>query len=84
MRIGTQFTGSLDAGQSGSWFTHSWPQEWHVLWHVMPLTPAQGAPGVEWDVEVERADAAKVTYWFTIRNLSNAPMNFEARYAVMN
>ena len=84
MQIGTQFTGTLAAGQTGRWFTHSWPAEWHVVWHMMPVTPAPGAPEVEWEVEVERADASRVTYWLTIRNISGAPVNFDARYAILN
>ena len=48
MRIGTQFTGQLSAGQTRRWFTFGWPAEWHVVWHMMPITPAIGAPEVEW------------------------------------
>ncbi|MDD7942408.1 hypothetical protein PHK61_28730 [Actinomycetospora lutea] len=84
MRVGTQFTGRLPAGQSGRWFTHSWPSDWHVTWYFMPTTPAPGAPELEWEVEVERASASAVTYWLTVRNLSSAPMDFEGRYAVLN
>jgi len=84
MRVGTQFTGTLAAGQSGRWFTFNWPADWHVVWHMMPVTPAAGGPEVEWEVEVERASGQHVTYWLTVKNLSAAPMNFEGRYAVLN
>lgn len=84
MRIGTQFTGTLAANASGRWFTFNWPADWHVIWHMMPVTPAPGAPEVEWVVDVERADPTHVTYWLTVRNLSGAPVNFEGRYAVLN
>ena len=84
MRIGTQFTGALGAGQTRRWFTHSWPAGWHVIWHMMPVTPVIGAPEVEWEVEVERASATHVTYWLTVKNLTGTPVNFEGRYAVMN
>ena len=84
MRVGTQFTGTLDPGASGRWFTHSWPADWHVTWHCMPVTPQPGAPGLEWEVEVERASDTHVTYWLTVKNLSAAQANFEARYAVLN
>ena len=84
MRVGTQFTGSLTGNQTRRWFTHSWPADWHVTWYMMPVTPVQGAPEIEWEVEVERADAARVTYWLTVRNLTATPVNFEGRYAVLN
>ena len=84
MRIGTQFTGQLNAGQTRRWFTHSWPADWNVIWHMMPVTPATGAPEVEWEVEVERADPTHVTYWLTVHNMSGVPINFDGRYAVLN
>ena len=84
MRIGTQFVGSLGPNQTRRWFTFQWPAEWHVIWHMMPVTPVIGAPEVEWEVEVERASAAHVTYWLTVRNLTGTPINFEGRFAVLN
>ena len=84
MRIGTQFTGQLNAGQTRRWFTFGWPADWHVVWHMMPVTPVIGAPEVEWEVEVERADATRVTYWLTVHNLSGVPINFDGRYVVLN
>ncbi|ROO85831.1 hypothetical protein EDD29_3380 [Actinocorallia herbida] len=84
MRVGTQFTGALGPGQTGQWFTHSWPQDWHVTWNFMPTTPQPGGPQIEWEVDVERASATSVTYWFTVKNLGSAPTDFEARYAVLN
>ncbi len=84
MRVGVQFTGTLAANQSQRWFTFNWPQEWHVVWYVVPTSPRVGAPQIEWDVAVERASATHITYWITIRNLTAAPVNVEARYAVLN
>ncbi|MEV6779845.1 hypothetical protein [Streptomyces syringium] len=84
MRVGTQFTGTLGAGQTGRWFTHSWPQEWHVIWYFMPTSPQSGAPQIEWETTVERASATAVTYWLTVKNISGAQINFEGRYAVLN
>ncbi len=84
MRVGTQFQGTLGPNGSGRWFTFQWPADWHVVWHMMPTTPVQGGPEVEWEVEVERASTAHVTYWLTVRNLTNTQINFEGRYAVMN
>jgi len=84
MRVGVQFTGSVPANTTRRWFTHSWPQNWHVAWNVVPTTPLSGGPITEWNVQVERASATHITYWVTIRNLSASPVNIEARYAVLN
>lgn len=84
MRVGVQFTGSVPAGQTRRWFTFNWPQAWHVAWNVVPTSPRSGAPQIDWDVEVERANANFITYWVNIRNVSPDPVNIEARYAVLN
>jgi hypothetical protein len=84
MRVGVQFTGALAAGQTTRWFTFNWPQQWHVIWYVVPTTPLSGAPQIEWDVQVERASANNITYWITIRNISPITVNIEGRYAVLN
>jgi len=51
---------------------------------VVPISPRVGAPQIEWEVEVERASADNITYWITIRNITPAAANIEARYAVLN
>jgi hypothetical protein len=48
---------------------------------MMPTSPAPGAPALDWDVAVERADAGHCTYWLTVKNLTAAAVNFEGRYA---
>lgn len=84
MRVGVQFTGNLAPNQTKRWFTHSWPAQWHVLWHVMPTTPVPGAAEVEWSVAVERSSASNVSYWLTVTNRTSSSVDFEARYAVLN
>jgi hypothetical protein len=81
---GTQWNGSLTAGQSQRWFTWGWPATWHIIWTIMPTTPLPGAPQVGWTVEVERADAEYATYWITVRNLTSQPVSFEGRYAILS
>jgi hypothetical protein len=83
MWTGVQFTGSLGAGASQRWFTYNWPSAWHVVWYMMPTTPRPGAPELDWDVAVERADASHTTYWLTVKNLASVPVTFEGRYAVL-
>jgi hypothetical protein len=84
MRTGVQWTGTIAANASGRWFTFGWPAAQHVVWHLMPITPRAGAPELEWDVAVERANQNQTTYWITVRNLTPVPVAFEGRYAVMN
>ena len=84
MVVGTQFTGSVPAFTSARWFTFNWPATWHVIWTVVSTSPVIGAPQVEWDVAVERASTANITYWITIRNVTGSPINIEAHYAIVN
>ena len=84
MRVGVQFTGTVPAGQTRRWFTFNWPQAWHMAWNVVPTSPRSGAPQIDWDVEVERANASFITYWISVRNVSPDPVEIEARYAVFN
>lgn len=84
MMVGVQFTGSVPGSSSRRWFTFNWPAGWDVVWTVVSTSPVVGAPQIEWDVAVERASAAMITYWITIRNLTSSPTNIEARYAIIN
>jgi len=84
MRVGVQFTGAVAANASQRWFTFNWPSAWHVVWYVVPTSPKAGAPQIEWQIAVERASSANITYWITIRNLTASPVNVEARYAVLS
>ncbi len=84
MRVGVQFTGAVAANGTRRWFTFNWPAAWHVVWYVVPTSPRSGAPQIEWHVEVERASSTAITYWVTVRNLTNAEVSVEARYAVLN
>jgi len=84
MRTSVQFTGSLGPNQTGRWFTFGWPTSWHVVWYMMPTSPQVGAPQLDWDVAVERANATEVTYWITVKNLTGNTLQFEGRYAVLS
>lgn len=84
VRIGVQFTGALVPNETRRWFTYNWPAVWHVIWYMMPTSPQPGAPQVEWDVGVERASTDFVTYWITVRNVTQNNVNFEGRYTVLN
>jgi hypothetical protein len=84
VRTGVQFTGTLGPNATNKWFTFNWNPAWHVVWYMMPTSPKSGAPELSWEVGVERASDTAVTYWLTVKNLTNANLNFEGRYAVLN
>jgi hypothetical protein len=84
MYTGVQWTGSLNPNQSQRWFTFNWSPASQVVWYMMPTTPSAGAPELTWSVAVQRSDEGHVTYWITVTNLTNAPITFEGRYAVLN
>jgi hypothetical protein len=79
-----QFTGSLAAGATQSWFTFNWPAKWHVLWTVLPLTNCPGNVQLKWRTRVERASATMATYWIVVTNTTSATIRFEARYDILS
>jgi hypothetical protein len=84
MWTGVQWSGTIGPGQTQLWFTWGWPAGRHVIWHIMAVTPAPGAPSIDWDVAVERANQTQCTYWITVKNLTNQTLTFEGRYAVLS
>ena len=83
-RTGVQGRGTIPARSSRRWFTHSWPAHWHVLWTLMSNTPRSGRPQLRLRVRTERASDRHVTYWLTITNLTDRPVEAEARFAVLS
>ncbi|WP_330276472.1 M12 family metallopeptidase [Lentzea sp. NBC_00516] len=82
---GVQFTGSVAAGSTRTWFTHSWPAHWYVLWTVVPTAPAVDGPAqIEWTTQVTRQSGGLLKYFIEIRNLTGGPVDVEARFAVLN
>jgi hypothetical protein len=81
--VGVQFTGTVAANASHRWFTYNWPAWQQVFWTMMPTTVDTAHPQLTWSVAVQRAAGAFITYWITITNATNAPVNFEARYEVL-
>jgi hypothetical protein len=75
---GTQFTGTLQPGQTQKWFTFNWSPTWVIHWSVRPTT---SGGKVTWSEEIERAANDTFTYWLTIRNVGPAATNFEAKFA---
>lgn len=77
--VNTQFVGSLNPGQTQSWFTFNWPVDWFVNWSLRPTT---NGGKIKWDVAIERAGST-FTYWLTVTNVGPAATNFEGKYAVL-
>jgi hypothetical protein len=81
---GVQFTGNVAALQTQSWFTHSWPDNWNVVWTVVPTAPIiDGNAQMEFSVQVDRQSFGLLKYFIIIKNLTNTPVTIEARYCVL-
>ncbi|SDE84901.1 Serine protease, subtilisin family [Pricia antarctica] len=81
---GVQFTGSLPQQSTRRWFTHSWPDHWHVIWTVVPTAPAiDGSEQIEFKVKTTRQAFGLIKYFIEIKNLKNYPVSVEARFCVI-
>jgi hypothetical protein len=81
---GTQFTGSVPGSSTRTWFTHSWPSHWFVVWTIVPTAPVVDGPAqVELVVRVTRQAERLLKYHLSIRNLGTAAVTFDARYEVL-
>ena len=80
---GVQFRGQVAPRGTQQWFTFRWPAHWHVLWTVMPTSPHAGAPQIRFRTRVERATDYYATYWISVVNLTDRPVDIEGRFAVL-
>ena len=78
--VNTQFVGSLNPGQTVSWFTFGYPIDWFVVWSLRPTTDGGK---IKWDVAIERAANNTFTYWLTVTNVGPVTTNFEGKYAIL-
>ncbi len=83
MTTGVQFRGTLTANQTQRWYTFNWPATEHILWTVVPDTINTSGSEITWSVAVQRASATAVTYWITITNQTNTPVDIEGRYCIV-
>lgn len=85
MQLGVQFRGNVAANGTGRWFTHSWPEQWRVVWMVVPTGPIQDrSPQLEWKVQAERQTSNLIKYYVEVKNLTSSAINIEARYAILD
>ena len=81
---GTQFSGTVAAGRSATWFTHSWPSHWFMVWTVVPTAPAVDGPAqLQFSVRTTRQAERLIKYHLVVKNLAAQPVNFTARYDVL-
>jgi hypothetical protein len=83
MTTGIQFRGTVPANQTHTWYTFNWPATEHVIWTVVPDSVNTSGSEITWNVGVQRASATAVTYWINITNQTGAPVDVEARYAIV-
>lgn len=76
---GTQWTATINPGETQNWFTHSWPVDRIVNWSVRPTT-AGGK--IKAEVSIERAANNTFTYWISVTNTGSIATSFEGKYAV--
>jgi len=82
MHTGTQFTGTLAPNQSINYYTFGWPSAWDVTWMIVPTTAGTVAQ-IQWTVSTQLSGTA-ITYWILVKNLTNATVDIQGRYAVLN
>jgi hypothetical protein len=78
--VNTQWTGTINPGQTQNWFTHSWPLDWFVTWSIRPTSPGGK---IKWEVAIERANNNTFTYWITVTNTGSVATQFEGKYSVL-
>ena len=80
--LGLQFTGTVPANSTRTWFTFRWPAHWYVSWIVTPETPGAA---VSWSLRTERSTSSDryLTYYISVTNHdASTAATFEARYVV--
>ncbi len=85
MRSVVHFQGEVPANSTRRWFAPRFPQDWRVIWTIVPTGPVQDAqPQIETRISLERQSADFIKYYIDVQNFSSGSVTFEARYTVMN
>jgi len=81
---GVQLHGSVAAHQTRTWFTHSWPAFWFVVWTVVPTAPpVDGNAQLGWTVRLTRQTDTLAKYFIEVTNLTGGTVEFDARFEVL-
>lgn len=78
--VGTQWTATINPGQTQNWFTFGWPAEFLVTWSIRPTTPSGK---IKSEVAIERGANNTFTYWITVTNIGPVATNFEGKYSIV-
>ena len=79
------FQAEIAASSTKRWVAPQFPQDWHVIWTVVPLAPVQDAqPQLESRIYVERQSAEFLKYYVEVQNYSTSTVQFQMRYTVLN
>jgi hypothetical protein len=85
MRSVNHFSGVVPANSTRRWFAPRFPQDWRVVWSIVPTAPLQDtAPQIETRIMTERQSADFIQYWIEVQNLSASQVSFDSRYTVLN
>lgn len=77
--VGTQWTATINPGQTQNWFTHSWSPDLFVSWSIRPTTPGGK---IKWEQSIERAANNTFTYWIKVVNVGAVATGFEGKYSL--
>ena len=77
---GTQWTATINPGETQNWLTFAWPVNEIVVWSVQPTTPGGK---IKTEVSVELAGNNTFTYWIAVTNTGTVATNFAGRYAIL-
>jgi hypothetical protein len=81
---GIQFTGTVPANSTRSWFTHSWPAYWFVVWQIVPTAPiVDGDAQLGWKIQISRQTDTLLKYHVNVTNVTGGEVSFEARFRVL-
>lgn len=78
--VGTQWTGTINPGQTQNWFTFNWSPDWFMNWSIRPTTTGGK---IKSEVAIERAANNTFTYWITVTNTGSVATSFEGKYSLM-
>lgn len=77
---GTQWTATINPGQTQNWFTFNWPVDQIMVWSAQPTTPGGK---IKAEVSIERAANNTFTYWIAVSNTGTVATNFAGKYAIL-
>ncbi|HEX4947629.1 MAG TPA: hypothetical protein VFZ34_13245 [Blastocatellia bacterium] len=78
--VGTQWTATINPGETQNWFTFNWSPDWFINWSIRPTTPGGK---LKWEVSIERAANNTFTYWVLVTNTGTVATSFEGKYSLL-